>query len=58
MPRWLRDFTFQEINNFYKKEKEEYEKAQSKSKGTKNVIPSSGKVTPPNFKTPSKSSYN
>jgi hypothetical protein len=58
MPRWLREFTFNEINKFYKKEKEEYEKAQSKSKGTKDLMSSSGKVTPPNFKAPSKSSYN
>ena len=57
MPRWLREFTFQEINEFYKKEKEEYEKAQSKSKGTKTMVPASGKVSPPSFKSPSKSSY-
>ena len=27
MPIWLRNFTFKEINDFYEKEKEEYEKA-------------------------------
>ena len=30
MPRWLRQFTFNKINEFYKKEAEEYEKASSR----------------------------
>lgn len=57
MPIWLRKFTFHEINNFYEKEAKEMEKAQSKNKGTKTMVPTSGKVSPPSFKTPSKSSY-
>jgi hypothetical protein len=31
MPIWLRKFTFNQINEFYKKEQEEYEKGQGKS---------------------------
>jgi hypothetical protein len=30
MPIWLRRFTFNTINEFYQKEKEEYDKATSK----------------------------
>lgn len=35
MPIWLRRFTFNEINEFYIKEREEYEKATGQSKLTK-----------------------
>jgi hypothetical protein len=38
MPRWLRQFTFNKINEFYKKETEEYEKASSKSSGTRSTL--------------------
>lgn len=38
MPRWLRQFTFNKINEFYKKENEEYEKASSKGKGNKSTL--------------------
>lgn len=31
MPIWLRRFTFAKIEEFYKKEKEEYDKASKKS---------------------------
>jgi hypothetical protein len=45
MPRWLRQFTFNKINEFYQKESEEYEKASSKGGGNKStLIDSSGKV--------------
>jgi hypothetical protein len=57
MPIWLRKFTFNEINEFYKKQSEEMEKAQNKNTNKKTIIPASGKITPPKFKTPSKSSY-
>ena len=57
MPTWLRKFTFNEINEFYKTQSEEIKKSQEKSKGIKNVLPASGKISPPKFKTPSKSSY-
>ncbi len=57
MPIWLRKFTFHEINQFYKKESEAIEKSQAKNKGTNTVIPAGGKISPPAFKTPSKSSY-
>ena len=57
MPIWLRKFTFHEINEFYKKENEEYEKAKTKNSNRKTVIPKSGKVSPPNFKAPSRTLY-
>ena len=57
MPIWLRKFTFQEVSEFYKNQADEMQKAQSKNKGTKTVIPAGGKVSPPNFKSPSKTSY-
>tara|TARA_R110002020_G_scaffold180425_1_gene374790 strand:+ start:400 stop:702 length:303 start_codon:yes stop_codon:yes gene_type:complete len=57
MPIWLRKFTFHEINEFYKKENEQHEKAQSKNSNQRTAIPKNGKVSPPNFKVPSKSSY-
>jgi len=57
MPIWLRKFTFQEVSEFYKKESEAIEKSQSKNKGNKTIIPAGGKVSPPNFKSPSKTSY-
>lgn len=45
MPRWLRQFTFNQINNFYKKESEEYEKASSKGgSNTSTLVDSSGNV--------------
>ena len=38
MPRWLRQFTFNKINEFYQKEAEEYEKASSKGSGNKSTL--------------------
>ncbi len=38
MPRWLRQFTFNKINEFYKKESEEYEKASSKGGNNKSTL--------------------
>jgi hypothetical protein len=44
MPRWLRQFTFNKINDYYKKEAEEYEKVSSKSGNKSTLIDSSGNV--------------
>ncbi len=57
MPVWLRKFTLKEISDFYKKEKEEYDKAQGKGKTT--AMDPSGKVNTsnlPQFKQPSSKS--
>ena len=45
---------FSEIDKFYKNEKDEYEKLNSKSKGTKNMINPDGKVNTPDFAAASK----
>jgi hypothetical protein len=51
MPIWLRRFTFNEIQSFYNKEKEEHDKSINKGKTT--VIDSKGQVQAPEFlKTP------
>lgn len=44
MPRWLRQFTFNQINEFYKKEAEEYEKTHSGGPNTSTLMDSSGKI--------------
>ena len=38
MPRWLRQFTFNKINEYYQKEAEEHEKASSKGSGNKSTL--------------------
>lgn len=48
MPIWLRKFIYNEITKFYKKEKEEYEQANS-GNNSQTLIDSSGKVNPSNF---------
>ena len=51
MPRWLRQFTFNKINEFYKKEAEEYEKSSSKGGGNKStLIDPSGNINRENWK--------
>ena len=55
MPRWLRLFTFKEIEDHFKKQKEEYEKVSSG--GSSTMVGADGKITPQNFPTPNKSSY-
>jgi hypothetical protein len=51
MPRWLRQFTFNKINGFYKKENEEYEKASSKNNGNKStLVDSAGNINKQAFK--------
>lgn len=54
MPIWLRRFTFNEINDFYIKEKEEYDKSLGKEQITaKSNLPEiaqrTAKITPPDF---------
>ena len=44
MPRWLRQFTFNKINDFYKKEVEEYEKSSNSNPNSSTLIDSSGNV--------------
>ncbi len=44
MPRWLRQFTFNKINDFYKKEAEEYEKSSNANSNSSTLIDSSGNV--------------
>jgi hypothetical protein len=48
MTIWLRKFTFNKINEFYSKEKEQGETAKSGGK-SKNLIDPSGKVNTPEF---------
>lgn len=59
MPIWLRKFTFNEINEFYEKEKEEYDKASGREKVTANTDPNtlksiSSRVQIPNYVTSAK----
>jgi hypothetical protein len=49
MPRWLRQFTFNKINEFYTKEAEEIESSK-KGKGKSTLIDSSGQVNKENWK--------
>lgn len=44
MPRWLRQFTFNQINEFYKKEAAEYEKASSGGGSKSTLMDSSGNI--------------
>jgi|TARA_R110002153_G_scaffold246237_1_gene401875 hypothetical protein len=46
MPIWLRNFTFQKIQEFYEKEKEEYDKINKKTSAMK-----PGKVKKPSYST-------
>ena len=54
MPIWLRNFTFKEIDDYYKKESEALNKAKQ-GKDQQTIIDSSGKITPPQFQ--KKTSY-
>lgn len=53
MPIWLRRFTFNKINDFYKKENEEIEKSKNGSK-SKSLIDPTGKINAPEFTKASK----
>lgn len=46
MPIWLRNFTFKEINEFYEKEKEAYDRANNSEKITANTDPKKLKPIP------------
>lgn len=53
MPIWLRNFTFKEINEFYEREKEEYEKSAGKQKVSANTDPNKLKSISKNIQVPS-----
>ena len=55
MPRWLRLFTLKEIENHFKKQKEQYDNASSD--GSSTVVGPDGKINPKSFPTLNKSSY-
>jgi len=48
MPTWLRKFTFNKIQDYYTKQKEEIDKSKTGS-NTTNVIDPSGNVNTPQF---------
>jgi len=50
MPIWLRNFTFQKINEWYEKEKEAQEKASGKNK-LGNAPPKGPNIKPANYST-------
>lgn len=50
MPRWLRQFTFNQINDFYKKEAESYENTKSKNGNKSTLVDSSGNINKQAFK--------
>ena len=50
MPRWLRQFTFNKINEFYQKEAEAHEKASAKGNSNKSIlVDPSGNVNKENW---------
>jgi len=50
MPRWLRLFTFNKINEFYQKENEASENASGKSSNNSTLVNSDGTVNRENWK--------
>jgi|TARA_B110000495_G_C22916834_1_gene535579 hypothetical protein len=48
MPIWLRNFTFQQINDHYEEENNQVKQAQGKSGNSKSIT-TDGKVTSPEF---------
>ena len=44
MPRWLRQFTFNKINEYYKKESEEYQKSTSTNSNKSTLVDPMGNV--------------
>jgi len=50
MPRWLRQFTFNKLNEFYSKEAEEYEKAQNTGGNKSTLVDPSGRINKEAFK--------
>lgn len=57
MPIWLRNFTFSQIQSFYKKESESINKANQQSKNQTTAISPDGKINPSAFAKPTKTSY-
>jgi hypothetical protein len=55
MPRWLRLFTFKELENHYKNQQDQINSVNSK--GTSTLVGTDGKIDPSKIPTPSKSSY-
>jgi hypothetical protein len=49
MPIWLRRFTFNEIQTFYKEENDAYKKSSSSNSSNKTVIDQEGKIKKPEF---------
>jgi hypothetical protein len=49
MPIWLRKFTFTQIQNYYKEEKEALENRSSSGKGKQTVINSDGTIKSPDL---------
>lgn len=50
MPKWLRQFTFNKINEFYTKEAEAVESAKNNKSGRTTLIDSSGNINKENWK--------
>ncbi len=50
MPRWLRQFTFNKINEYYQKEAEEYDKAKGKSSNKSTLVDPSGNINKEAFR--------
>ena len=50
MPRWLRQFTFNKINEYYQKEAEEHEKSRGKSSNKSTLVDPSGNVNKEAFR--------
>jgi hypothetical protein len=50
MPRWLRQFTFNKINEYYQKEAEEYDKARGNSSNKSTLVDPSGNVNKQAFR--------
>jgi|TARA_R110000851_G_C12795576_1_gene536837 hypothetical protein len=57
MPLWLRKFTLQQIIDWKKDEKAEYEKVSSQNTNKQTAIGADGKINPSAFQRPTKSSY-
>ena len=57
MPIWLRNFTFQQIQTYYKKESQSIKKSQQQSKNNITAVTPDGKINPSAFPKPTKSTY-
>jgi len=55
MPRWLRQFTFNKLNDFYTKEAEEYENASNGGSNKSTLIDPSGNINKENWREVSRS---